>query len=205
MSGLTRRHWFGAAATLVCAGWSEAAHAARRLTQAERNQLVSGGQVRRRVAFRRRSGGQSGDYVGGLSYQRVASPPGRVVERLQHVAAIRAVLPRVISARRLPAPTEQHRFELVQGTSLYSARYSVIALRPEPGATELRFWLDPREEHEIDDVWGFFRAQPFQGGSMISVGVALNLGDGIIRWLFEERIVDIMLDMPRRIRDYVDA
>jgi hypothetical protein len=32
----------------------------------------------------------------------------------------------------------------------------------------------------------------------------LNLGDGIIRWLFEDRIVQVMLDMPRRIRDFVD-
>ncbi|MCB9590264.1 MAG: hypothetical protein H6718_32935 [Polyangiaceae bacterium] len=201
MSGLSRRRWLGAATALATASWWRPAHAARELTTAERAQLAAGAQVRRRVDFQNRSG----DYVGGLSYQRIASPPRRVVERLQHVAAVRAVLPRVISARRLPAPADQHRFELVQGTSLYSARYSVIALRPKPQATEVRFWLDPREEHEIDDVWGFFRAQPFQGGSMISVGVALNLGEGIIRWLFEERIVDIMLDMPRRIRDYVDA
>ncbi len=198
---LSRRAWLSAAACAAGASlWSLPSHAARGFSARERRQLLGGGQVRRRIAFSQRSG----DYVGGLSYQRIASPPARVVERLQHVAALRAVLPRVISARRLRAPPEQHRFELVQGTSLYSARYSVIALRPAPGASELRFWLDPREEHEIDDVWGFFRAKPFHGGSMISVGVALNLGEGIIRWLFEERIVDVMLDMPRRIRDYVE-
>lgn len=201
MTRYTRRSWVGAAASLVGASfWSSPSLAARALSRDDRRRLTNGEQVRRRIAFSQRSG----DYVGGLSYQRVASRPSRVVERLQHVEALRAVLPRVIAARRLSAPSDQHRFELVQGTSLYSARYSVIALRPKPGATELRFWLDPREEHEIDDVWGFFRAQAFHGGSMISVGVALNLGEGIIRWLFEDRIVDVMLDMPRRIRDFVD-
>jgi len=146
----------------------------------------------------------SAKYVGGLSYQRCARPPAEVVERLQGEAAVRAVLPRVLAARRRPAPPGQQRFELVQGTLLYAAQYTVIAQRPAPAATELQFWLDPHAPHEIDDVWGFFRAQPFGGGSLISVGVALNLGDGIIRWLFEDRIVQVMLDMPRRIRDFVD-
>ncbi|MCA9626578.1 MAG: hypothetical protein KC766_02875 [Myxococcales bacterium] len=201
MNALSRRRWFQSAACGVGACvFAQPASAARRLTPSERQRLVAGHQVRRRVDFSQRSG----DYVGGLSYQRIASSPAQVVERLQSVAALRAVLPRVISARRLPAAPDRHRFELVQGTSLYSARYSVVAQRPRPGDSELRFWLDPREEHEIDDVWGFFRAAPFRGGSMISVGVALNLGEGIIRWLFEERIVDVMLDMPRRIRDFVD-
>lgn len=203
--GWSRRRWLAGALSGLGAHWSGPAHGApqlvaRDLSRAERSRLLQGGQVRRSLSF------YQGDakYVGGLSYQRCRRPPAEVVTRLQDVAAVRAVLPKVREARRLAAPPGQHRFALVQGTSLYSAGYAVVAQRPAPAATELRFWLDPQHPHEIDDVWGFFRAQAFGSGSLISVGVALDLGDGIIRWLFEDRIVEVMLDMPRRIRDFVD-
>jgi hypothetical protein len=65
--------------------------------------------------------------------------------------------------------------------------------------------MDPRRPHDIDDVWGFLRVRRFRRGrSLVTVGVALDLGPGPVRWLFEERIRKIALETPRRVRDYVE-
>jgi hypothetical protein len=69
----------------------------------------------------------------------------------------------------------------------------------------VRFWLDPSQPHSIDDVWGFFRASRYDAEhSLVSVGALVNLGPGVIRMLFEQRIQRSILRMPNRIRDTVE-
>jgi hypothetical protein len=69
----------------------------------------------------------------------------------------------------------------------------------------VRFWLDPSEPHSVDDVWGFFRATRYDDQrSLVSVGALVDLGPGVIRMLFEQRIQRSILRMPNRIRDTVE-
>jgi hypothetical protein len=94
------------------------------------------------------------------------------------------------------------RVELVQGGSFVDARYTVMLERAD--AETIRFWLDPSQPHDIRDVWGFFRVQAAPGGrSLITVGAALDLGDGLSR-LFEDKIASMMLRAPYKIRDFVE-
>ena len=93
------------------------------------------------------------------------------------------------------------RVELVQGGSFLDARYTVMLERAD--TETIRFWMDPSEAHDIRDVWGFFRVKALPGGrSLITVGAALDLGDGLPR-LFEDRVARMMLRAPRQIRDFV--
>jgi hypothetical protein len=93
------------------------------------------------------------------------------------------------------------RVELVQGGTFLDARYTVVLERVD--VETIRFWMDPSQPHDIRDVWGFFRIKPLGGGrSLITVGAALDLGDGLPR-LFEDKIAGMLLRAPRQIRNFV--
>lgn len=165
----------------------------------EKRALDAGVLVSRPVRFT--EGG--GRYVGGVSYQVIELEPERVLAALSDVSNWPEALPRTKSARLLPAGKDGFsRVELVQGSSLLDARYTVVLERAD-GET-LRFWLDPSLSHDIADVWGFFRVTPLPGGrSLVTVGAALDLGDGLARMLFEDKIAGLVLRAPRKIREFL--
>lgn len=146
----------------------------------------------------------AGRYVGGVSYQIVDARPELVLAALSDVANWPEALPRTKSATLLESKDGLSRVELVQGGSLLEARYAVVLERAEDGET-IRFWLDPSRPHDVRDVWGFFRVKALpEGRCLISVGAALDLGDGLARMLFEDRIASMMLRAPRKIRAFVE-
>lgn len=166
----------------------------------ERARLEAGAMVSRRLRFDQ---GQ-GRYVGGVSYQIVDARPELVMAALSDVSNWPDALPRTKSARLLGSADGLSRVELVQGSSLVDARYTVVLDRAPDGET-IRFWLDPSRPHDIADVWGYFRVKAMPGGrSLITVGAALDLGDGLTRLLFEDKIAGMMLRAPSQIRAFVE-
>jgi hypothetical protein len=170
------------------------------LSRPERARLESGAMVSRSLSFEE---GQ-GRYVGGVSYQVVDAQPEVVLAALSDVSNWPDALPRTKAARLVSSADGLSRVELVQGTALVDARYTVVLARGTDGET-IRFWLDPTQPHDIRDVWGYFRVRAMPGGrSLITVGAALDLGDGITRLLFEDKIARMMLLAPRQIRAFVE-
>lgn len=167
------------------------------LSIGERSALHAGRMVSRAISFEQ----AGGHYVGGVSYQVVDARPELVLAALSDVTNWPEALPRTKSARLLDSVNGVSRVELVQGGAFVDARYTVMLERVD-GET-IRFWMDPSEPHDIRDVWGFFRIKPLPGGrALITVGAALDLGDGLPR-LFEDKIAGMMLRAPRQIRDFV--
>jgi hypothetical protein len=165
----------------------------------EREALGAGTMVSRALRF----DDDGGHYVGGVSYQVVDARPELVLSALSDVSNWPEALPRTKSARLLDSADGLSRVELVQGSSLVDGRYTVVLDRAD--AETIRFWLDPSHPHDIRDVWGFFRVQSLPGGrSLITVGAALDLGDGITKLLFEDRIAKMMLRAPQQIRAFVE-
>jgi hypothetical protein len=176
-----------------------AAGPAALLSQKERRALDSGVLVSRALSFAH----AGGSYVGGVSYQVVDVQPEQVLSALSDVSNWPEALPRTKSARLLDVRGGLPRVELVQGSSFVEARYTVVIDRAE--SDTIRFWLDPSRPHDIRDVWGFFRVKPLPGGrSLITVGAALDLGDGLTRMLFEDKIAKLLLRAPTKIRDFVE-
>ncbi len=174
--------------------------ASRTLSAGERARLEAGGMVARSLRFHE----GRGRYVGGVSYQVVDAKPEAVLAALSDVTNWPNALPRTKSARLVSSADGLSRVELVQGTALVDARYTVVLDRAPDGET-IRFWLDPSLPHDIADVWGYFRVKELPGGrSLITVGAALDLGNGITRLLFEDKIAGLMLRAPRQIRDFVE-
>lgn len=169
------------------------------LSKRERAALDAGVMVSRALRFAQ----HGGSYVGGVSYQVVDARPELVLSALSDVNNWPEALPRTKSARLLESRDGLSRVELVQGGSFVDARYTVVLDRAD--AETIRFWLDPSAPHDIRDVWGFFRVKALPGGrSLISVGAALDLGDGLTRMLFEDKIASMLLHAPRKIRQFVE-
>jgi hypothetical protein len=173
---------------------------------AEQHQtLRSGGRVEEFVELDR----QGQRYVGGVSYALVRAEPRQVLDVLNQLTTLSVVLPSTRSTRIVERSDAWVRVELEQGNSVVSTTFTVYfqqqAAQSPNDPREVRFWLDPSQPHSIDDVWGFFRASRYDAErSLVSVGALVNLGPGLIRMLFEERIQRAILRMPNRIRDTVE-
>lgn len=175
-------------------------------TREQEETLRSGHTVEHAVSFSRH--GRS--YIGGVSYLLVNAEPRRVFDVLNNLPTLREVLPRTRRTDVIDRQDASVRVELEMGNDMVSTTYTVFfAHAPtEAGADGhvVRFWLDPSRPHSIEDVWGFFRATPFHDGrTLVAVGAAVDLGQGLIRMLFETRIQRSILRMPRRIRDTVEG
>jgi hypothetical protein len=110
-------------------------------------------------------------------------------------------LPHTKSARLIDVRRGIARVELVQGGS---TSYTVSIERVQ-GRSELRFWLDSSRPHDIEDVFGFFRVEPFgQGESLVTVAAAVDLGSSITSLLFSSAVERTVLSTPRQIREYVE-
>lgn len=141
-------------------------------------------------------------YVGGLTYTVVDATAAEIASMLDDVDSLRRMLPRTKRARVVGERDGDQLIELVQGNALVQAAYT-IRVRRSPGA--VRFWLDPTRPHAIDDAWGYFRYQPFVSETgeqkvLLTYGVLVDIGPGIVRALFEERVRAAMLSVPQLVR-----
>lgn len=144
-------------------------------------------------------------YVGGLTYTVLDASAAEIAAVLDNVDSLRRVLPRTKSARVVEQSGDDRLVELVQGNSVVEAGYT-LRVRRSPG--EARFWLEPSRPHGIDDAWGFFRFQPFinkQGEPrvLLTYGVLVDVGPGIVREFFEERVRTALLSVPQLVRRQV--
>jgi len=155
--------------------------------------------------------GRTARFVGGVTYTVVDAAPGEIGAMFDDVDAYRRVLPRTKRARFVSVETNGDRLvELVQGTSLVEATYT-LRVRQESrtgSRREVRFWLEPNRPHEIDDAWGFFRMEPFTGSSgeqrvLLTYAILVDIGPGLMRELFEERVRAALLSVPQLVRRYV--
>jgi hypothetical protein len=175
------------------------------LSEEQHRTLRSGGRVEELVALDR----QGQRYVGGVSYALVRAEPRQVFDVLNQLSTLSILLPTTRSTRVIDRTGNRVRVELEQGNSVVSTSFTVFfEHEPPEGRNDphvVRFWLDPSEPHGIDDAWGYFRATRYDDErSLVSVGALVNLGPGVIRMLFEQRIQRSILRMPNRIRDAVE-
>lgn len=144
-------------------------------------------------------------YVGGVTYTVVDASPAEVAAIFDNVESLRRVLPRTKHARVVGSSNGDQLLELKQGNAVVEAEYTVRVRR---GPNEARFWLDPSRPHGIDDAWGFFRYEPFvsAGGEqrvLLTYGVLVDVGPGIVRELFEENVRAALLSVPQLVRRQV--
>jgi hypothetical protein len=187
--------WVAVAAFLLTAPLAQAGG----LTAGETQRLLRGETVVRAQSLRR------GDrrYVGGVTYTVVDADADTVANTLGDVEAWRHILPRTRSARRTGTSGEDALIELTQGTALVEATYTIRMRRQ---GRVVRFWLDPDHRHDIEDAWGFVRTTPMTDGrTLVTYGILIDIGPGLLRDLFEDRVRELALSVPDQVRGLVQG
>jgi hypothetical protein len=178
---------------------------AQGLSPAEAARLARGETVIREHTW---EPGYSARYIGGVTYTLVAATASETSAILEDVASYRHLLPRTKRLRQVAVEASGDRLvEVAQGTALVDATYT-LRVRPVPAQREVRFWLEPSRPHEIDDAWGYFRVEPVVGAggeqrALLTYAVLVDVGPGIVRDLFEERVRAALLSVPQLVRRYV--
>jgi hypothetical protein len=190
-----------AACAFVCALGATNVARADRLTNDETARLARRETIIREQTFER---GEH-RYIGGITYTVMDASAAEVAAVIDNVESLRRVLPRTKRARFVGSSNGDQLLELVQGNAVVEAEYTVRVRR---GPNEARFWLEPSRPHGIDDAWGFFRYEPFiaKNGEervLLTYGVLVDVGPGIVRELFEERVRAALLSVPQLVRRQV--
>ena len=142
-------------------------------------------------------------YVGGVTYALVDASSDELARALTDVNVYRAILPYTREARLVGEDAGDTLVELTQGNGVFNATFTV-RLRREGSA--VRFWLDRARPHEIEDAWGYFRWEPLAQvkprtpRSLLTYGILVDVGPGVVRELFEGKIQSIVLTVPDRVR-----
>jgi hypothetical protein len=140
-------------------------------------------------------------YVGGLAYAIVDAPVDDLAPLLDDVNAWKRILPKTRSARRIGAIGGDSLVAMTHGTAFVEASYTMRVHRED---NAMRFWMDRRRSHDIEDAWGFLRAEPTADGrTLITYGVLIDMGPGLMRDLFEDSVRRLALSVPDRVRGLV--
>lgn len=167
------------------------------LSRSEREALLAGDVVARPMQFET----ENGSYRGGVSYSLVNAPAAAVLAALSNADTLPQALPHTRSARLIDVRGGLARVELVHGDgTTYTVRIERSVAR-----SELRFWLDASRPHDISDVFGYFRVEPFANGkSLVTVAAALDLGPSLAGLFFKDAVQRSVLSTPGRIRVFVE-
>jgi hypothetical protein len=192
---------------LLALGLFAVAPAARadKLTSAESERLGRGETVIRENTW---EPGYSARYIGGVTYTMVDASAPETSNVLEDVTSFRYVLPRTKRVKLVSIePNGDRLVEIASGTALVEAEYT-LRVRTYPARHEVRFWLETSRPHEIDDAFGYFRVEPFDGSAgeqraLLTYAILVDIGPGIVRDLFEERVRAALLSVPQLVRRYV--
>lgn len=202
------------AAAFLCTATAQAAevkHATRVQVQpqilagfnpAQRSKLLGYQSVTQASTFNR--GGR--EYLSGISYQLVDMKADELFALLQKVdRTLPRALPATHKARYIGSSGDLPLVQLVHGNGFLSGTYTVL-WQPQAATREVNFWMSPDQPHDVDDIWGFFRITPVDNGrrSLVTVAVAVDLGNGPTRSMYGGTVQKIILKSARYIRKFVD-
>jgi hypothetical protein len=189
----------GPSVLAVCAALLLSATAARAegLSAQEAESLRSGYTVTRSQVLE--SGSRR--YVGGVTYIIVDARADQVALLLDDVRSWRRFVPKTRDARIIAAVGDDSLVEFTHGSGLVKVAYTLQVRRDH---NVVRFWMDPLRPHDIEDAWGFFRAEPMPGGqTLVTYGVLIDIGSGLMRDIFEDRVRKLALEVPDNLRSVV--
>jgi hypothetical protein len=143
---------------------------------------------------------QQRPYLAALSYCRINRPAEQVFATLSKPEELKRALPVTRDAKYFKDST---RLRVEHGSFLVHGGYTLF-WQPDAAEQTIRFWLDPSQPRDVDDVLGYFRVQPHvDGSSLLTVGIAVDTGKSILASTFRGRIHDYMSRPARYIARYV--
>ncbi len=146
-------------------------------------------------------------YVGGVTYTVLESSGDELLSLVDHESTYLEVLPRTKFAQKIRTDESFVLMEMHHGNSLVDAAYT-MRLEKEPDKSRIRFWIDRARPHDVEDAWGYFRyaALPAPGGPprvLLTFAVLVDLGNGMLRSLYEDRVKGAMFTVPQLLRNHI--
>jgi hypothetical protein len=167
------------------------------LSTGESDRLLRGDTVAREQQLQR------GDrrYIGGVTYTILDAPVDDLASLLDDVRSWRRFLPKTRDAQYVGSTGRDPLVEVTHGSALVKVAYT---LRVHRDGNVVRFWMDASRPHDIEDAWGFFRAQRMPDGrTLMTYGILIDMGDGLLRDMFEDRVRELALEVPDHVRSVV--
>lgn len=187
------------AGTLAVVAFSLAPAAdAGRLTSSEHQRLLHGEVVSRPLDLDL----PQGEYIGGVSYAIIQAPPTAVMAVLADVSTYKDILPLARDAREIGKQGHDSLVSVVHRSKIGDVTYTMRVRRE---STKLvRFWVDKNHPRDLDDAWGYFRAEPTaDGGTLLTYAAVMDIGSGITHMLFAEKVRSLAMRTPGLVRQYV--
>jgi hypothetical protein len=138
-----------------------------------------------------------GSYFGGLAYQRIDATVDEVMTLGSDPASYTSILYATHEARVLSRRGRDVQVYLRQGEGLASVSYVVLVRRESENL--IRFWLDLSQPHDLDDGWGFLRAEPWPkqlGGLVVTWGVLMRIDAAPLKLQFSESLRRYAMETP---------
>ena len=192
------RRTFGcalAAATGSLVGLSPSAARAGSLSPDEKAALSRGEVVRRPLDVDM----DAGLMQGGVSYALVDAPAAFVLAMLSNPGVYKDILALTLEAKPVGKKGADTLVFFKHGGSLGTASYT-MRITPADATGTIRFWMDPAFDHEIEDIWGYVRAEALGAEQCLATYAVLCDVGTIFRVLFGERIRAYALDTPGHVR-----
>jgi len=147
-------------------------------------------------------------YVGGVTYTVLESSGEQLLAIVEDESAYREVMPRAKFVQRIPSRDAAILMEVHHGNALVDAGYT-MRLEKEPDKGRIRFWVDLARPHDVEDACGFFRyvALPPRAGTprvLLTYAVLVDLGNGVMRSLYEDRVKGAMFTVPQLLRSHLE-
>jgi hypothetical protein len=189
----------------VSAATQVASAAGTELTEAEIADLEAGQMVVRPEDVDR----DGRHYIGGVSYVMINAPAEQVISVLDDVRTYREILPRTRALRWIGMARDGDTIiELEQGNALAHGKYAVRIHHDRAAGSSsglVRFWIDRRYPHDIDDANGFFRVETVGDKTRLTYLVMVDLGAGFWGHIFEGRIRRVARSTPMLVKKYVES
>jgi hypothetical protein len=167
---------------------------ADRLSSTETSALSRGATVTRGQTLER--GGRR--YVGGVAYAVVEAGADEIGALIDDIPSWQRFLPATRDVRRVGNVAGDALVEVTHGNSFIHVTYT---LRVHREGDTMRFWMDPSRPHDIDDAWGYLRTGVLAGGrTLVTYGILIDVGGGLLRDLFEDQARRLALTVPERVR-----
>ena len=142
-----------------------------------------------------------GSIVGGEALRLVDAPADEVVSVLFRPDALWRLLPRVKDFKVLEETAESRLVAVTHAVGPISGGYTMrVAKESVPGGpSTFWFWVDPDRPRDVDSAWGFFRIIPYGADrTLLGYQVRIDLGSGLVRWLFLDRVHKAAMTIPDR-------
>ncbi len=168
------------------------------LTKKEQSRLEGHWDAQRR--FYMKVGGRK--YLGGLSYQVSDHSCSRVWSLMENpVDHYARALPATRSVERADRKNP-NKLLVTHGTALINGSYTVDFHADDENYVA-KFWLDQSRPKDVEDVFGYIKLSHFQDSRcLITVGVAVDPGEGLVASLFSGMIQNYVVRSAGRIARY---